>query len=389
MRAALGLLALLALPVHAGWDWAAAREVSSARGPAIFPHLESANRQGVAAADGAVAVVWEDNRSGAPRCYAAIKPATAAVFEPEGALSAGECYEPVVASLGQGRFLAAWEEAGRVHTRVLPDGPPLRLSMEDAAQVTLATGNGNIHAAWAEKAGRHRRIVVAALALDGGRLALARVQPVESGLPADGQAWPALAISGRGGLMVAWEDRRARHTVPMASRGDAGLAFGEPLRITDQASGSMNGLGEGLGAMRPTLAAWKQGTVAVWLDKRDFLSGYDMYAAFDTGSGPFSPNLRVQDGFGDSLAQWHAGVVADDTRLTVVWDDARDGTPDVWLANWEGSGFSDNVAVPAASGPGDQSDPVAALDEHGGLHLVWLDRRADGTRVRYARAQWK
>lgn len=365
-------------------------EVNSARNPAVFPHLESANRQGIAASGGAVAVAWEDNRSGVSRCYVAIKPAAAVAFQPERAISGDECYEPVIASLGQGRFLAAWEEAGRVYARVWPDGQSVRLSGAAAAQLTLATGNGNIHAAWAEQAGPYQRIVVASLALDGVRVKVERVQPVEAAMPAGEQAWPALAENGMGGVTVIWEDRREKHTVPLASRGDARLNFAPPVHITDQTSGRTGGLGAGFGAMRPTLVSWgENGTVAVWLDKRDFLSGYDVYAAFDAGTGRFGVNQRVQDGFGDNLAQWHAQVVAGKNRLVVVWDDARDGTPDVWLANWDGSGFSENVAVPAASGPGEQSDPVATLDDTGTLHLSWLDRHADGTRVRYARAVWK
>ena len=142
--------------------------------------------------------------------------------------------------------------------------------------------------------------------------------------------------------------------------------------------------------MRPTLAAWgPRGVAAVWLDKRDFLSGYDVYAAFDPGKRRFGKNLRVQDSFGDNMAQWHAQVVGDASgRLLAVWDDERDGTPDVWLADWNGKAFADNVAVPAAAGPGGQSDTVAALDAAGRLHVVWLDRDGQAaTRIRYARAE--
>jgi hypothetical protein len=46
--------------------------------------------------------------------------------------------------------------------------------------------------------------------------------------------------------------------------------------------------------------------------------------------------------------------------------------------------------VPAAYGPGAQTDPSATLDAAGSLHVVWLDRDDQaGTRVRYARAAWR
>lgn len=393
MRAAALLLAVLAWPAHAAWEWSAPLTVNSARGATIFPHLESANRQGVTVSGDTVGVVWEDNRNGSPQCYLAMKPAAAAAFQPDIQLSAGECHEPVVMALGAGRFVAAWEEAGKVHARVLPGGQTLQLSKADAVQVTLAAGNGKLYAAWAEQARRFRRIVVAQLTLKADALGMKTARPIEAAMPADEQGWPALAVAADGSVTVAWEDRRNRHTVPMVSHSRDGRRFAAPARLPDHKSGSApGGLGAGTGAMRPTLTTWgERGIAAVWLDKRDFLSGYDVYAAFDTGSRRFGKNIRVQDSFGDNIAQWHARVVGDASgRLVALWDDARDGTPDVWLSDWTGEAFGDNVAVPGASGPGEQSDPMAALDAAGALHVVWLDRDVtNGTRIRYARAERK
>lgn len=392
MRAAALLLALLAWPAQAAWEWSAPLTVNSVQGAAIFPHLESANRRGVAVSGDTAAVVWEDNRDGSPQCYLATKPAAAAAFQPEIRLSQGDCYEPVVAALGEGRFVAAWEEAGRAHARVLPGGAVLKLSDAEAAQVTLAVAGERIYAAWAEQAGRFRRIVVARLALEGDALSVKTRRPVEAKKPADEQGWPALAAKEDGSVTVAWEDRRNHHTVPMVSYSRDGRRFARPARLTDQASGGVDGLGAGTGAMRPTLAAWgEKGIAAAWLDKRDFLSGYDVYAALDGGTRRFGKNIRVQDSFGDNMVQWHATVVGDaGGRLLALWDDARDGTPDVWLSEWDGKAFGDDVAVPAASGLGAQSDPAATLDAVGSLHVVWLDHdEAAGTRIRYARAVWR
>jgi hypothetical protein len=385
------LLAVLTWPAQAAWTWVEPLTVNSAQGAAIFPHLESANRQGVAVSDGTVGVVWEDNRNGSPQCYLAMKPAAAAHFQAEIQLSQSDCYEPVLVALGSGRFVAAWEEAGKVQARVLPGGAALQLSDAEAAQVTLARRGDRLYAAWAEQAGRFRRIVVARLALAADALSVKTAQPADAKMPSAEQGWPALAVAGDGSVTVAWEDRRARHTVPMVSRSrDGGRTFMPPVRLTDKKSGSVQGLGAGSGAMRPTLTAWgERGVAAVWLDKRDFLSGYDVYAAFDPGTRRFGKNLRVQDSFGDNMAQWHAQIVGDTSgRLLALWDDARDGTPDVWLADWDGTVFGDNVAVPAASGPGAQSDPVATLDDAGFLHVVWLHHDdISGTRIRYVRGE--
>ncbi len=390
MKAVLLLLGVLALPAQAAWQWDEPLTVNTAVGAATFPHLESANRKGVAVSAGTVGVAWEDNRDGTPQCYLAVKPADAAAFRPEARLSRGECYEPVLQALDGGRFVAAWEEDGRVRAQVWPGGTPHDLSARAAAQVTLASHGRALYAAWAEQAGRFRRIIVARLDVEGDALRVSPAQPVEAGTPADEQGWPALAISGDGDLTVAWEDRRYRHTVPLTSHSrDRGKTFAAPVRLADTRSGSVDGLGAGTGTMRPTLAVrGARGVVAVWLDKRDFLSGYDVYAAFDAGERRFGRNLKVQDSFGDNIAQWHATVVADgEGRLVVLWDDARDGTADIWLAEWDGADFGEDFSFPGGAGPGAQSDPVASFDAGGALHVVWLDRDdTAGTRVRYNRA---
>ena len=389
MRVAALLLAVLAWPAHAAWEWSAAENVSSVQGAAIFPHLESANRQGVAVSGDTVGVAWEDNRSGSPQCYLATKPAIAEKFQPKIQLSQTECYEPVVIALGAGRFLAAWEEAGRVHARIVPGSAAIKLTDAESAQVTLAAHAGKLYAAWAERAGRFRRIVVAQLKTSSATPSVILTQLVEAAAPTDEQGWPALAVAGDGSVTVAWEDRRDHHTVPLVSSSRDGRRFAPPARLTDKKSGSApGGLGAGTGAMRPTLTTWgKQGVAAAWLDKRDFLSGYDVYAALDGGTRRFGKNIKVQDSFGDNMVQWHAQIVGDASgRLLALWDDARDGTPDVWLAEWNGKVFGDNEVVPGASGSGAQSDPVAALDDLGRLHLVWLERDDQaGTRIRYVR----
>jgi hypothetical protein len=141
--------------------------------------------------------------------------------------------------------------------------------------------------------------------------------------------------------------------------------------------------------MRPTLVPYGGNRLAaVWLDKRDFLSGYDVFAALSENGGlAWGTNVKAQDSFGDNIAQWHA-TAAGDSRgdLAIAWDDNRDGTPDVWLT-WlkPGGGFADNVAPPPAAGPGSQTDPAMTMDDAGRLYLVWVERGADGaTRLRFA-----
>lgn len=385
---------LLAMPAFAGWEFSPAVEVGAAEGKKIFPHLESANRKGLASSAGRIALVWEDDRSGEPRCWLAVREKKAENFSAPQALGKGECYEPVVQGVGDGRFVAAWEEDGAVWAGVAGKDAALRLSKAEAGQVTLAKAGGRtLYAAWAEQAGNFRRIMVARLSLDASGLRLEYSVPVEHAAPTDDQAYPALAVNADGSLVAAWEDRRKKHTMILAAHSPNGRLFAPAYRLIDMPQVRTVNLGAGMGSMRPTVASCGANCMAAaWLDKRDFLSGYDVYAAFSlNGGAAFTRNLKVQDSFGDNIAQWHAAIAASQSgRVVVVWDDERDGSADVWLSDWKGSEFSDDLAVPGASGPGVQSDPVIHLDAADTLHLAWLERtESGGARLKYASAVWK
>jgi len=391
MRTAIALLSLFALPVQAGWEFSPPLEVGAAAGKTVFHHLESANRKALAESGGRVALVWEDNRAGAPRCWLAVRESGAgASFSPPQAVAAGECYEPVVLGMGGG-FVLGWEENGAVWIRAAGKGRPLKLSRAEAAQISLAgVDERTLHAAWAEQAGAYKRIMVARIALAADGLKIEYSAPLEERLPNDEQAYPALAASADGSVLAVWEDRRFKHTMIMAAHSGNGRKFSLPYRLIDVPQARARTLGAGMGSMRPTLAACGETCLtALWLDKRDFLSGYDVYAAFSHNGGRFfGRNLKVQDSFGENVAQWHASIAANRAgRVVAVWDDNRDGTSDVWLSDWNGNEFSDNVTVPGASGPGAQTDPVIHLDASGRLHLAWLERtESGGTRLWYASA---
>lgn len=402
-----------AAQADAAWQFAPPLDVLEAR-PGVFPHLDAANRQGLAWSDGWVAVAWEDNRSGTSQCYVRFKGPAASGFGEEVRLSGKACIEPVIVGLGSGRFAAGWEEDNTVWVALVQAGKAgaaRRLSQSEAGQASLAYDpHGGLFAAWVARSDDHLQLQVGKLEIAGNEIRVARSGPVEAQPPIEDQAYPALAVNADGSVAVAWEDRRFKHTLMLVAHAQDGEHFSAPYRLIDVHRSLITGpaakLGAGMGAMRPTLArcgpapigdAGDAGPgpclVAVWLDKRDFLSGYDVYAAFSSNGGrAFGHNLKVQDSFGDSIAQWHAAAAADSQgRVAAVWDDDRDGSSDLWLANWTGHTYSDNVAIPGASGPGSQTCPMIYLDDAGRLHLIWLDQAdpASAARIRYVSAVWR
>jgi hypothetical protein len=379
----LGLL--LALPVQAEWQWSAAVPLGVA-GSSVFPHLDASGRKSIAVSGPHVALVWEDSRLGSPRCWLAWKSEQETSFH-ELEFGRGECFSPAIAGASEGRFLLAWEDEEGVKAAVLAQailGAPLKLAGEGGHATIIHHPGLGAFVAWTALEGRWRRISLARLALGTDSLTLLGRQAADPQPPVDDQLYPVLAASKRG-VTLAWEDRRLGHTVVFEVHSADGQVWSVPARISQNPTGKAQGnLGRGTGAMRPSLAGFNGRLAAVWLDKRDFLSGYDVYAALEESAG-FGKNSKAQDSFGDSMAQWHAAI-SGNTRgdLVIAFDDERDGSADVWLTWWSGQGFADNLSPPPAAGAGAQSDPVIALDEQGNLHLAWLARSEAGEQLFYA-----
>lgn len=396
MRVLFVIAALCCGAVQAGpWEFDASVAVTGDAAPHAFFHLESAGRKNIAVSAGWVAVVWEDNRDGVPRCYVALKAPNAAAFAAALPISGrGEAAEPAIASLGSGRFAVAWEEAGRVWARTVTAqslGAPRALGAEAAAQVSLgAAPRGALLAVWSEKGERFWRIRLARLTVDArGGIRSGQAIVVDATAAGD-QSYPSVAAASADTAVAAWEDRRAGHTrLLYAVSAKGGARFAPPRQLNESIwRGQSLDFGRGTGVMRVALASHgRDGVAAVWADKRDFQSGYDVYGGFARGPAlRFGPNEKVQDQFGDNIAQWHPAIASNaQGRAAAVWDDDRDGSPDVWLSWRDKDGWSDDLAPPGASGPGVQSDPSVAMDEAGNLHLAWLEK-ADlnsPSRIRY------
>lgn len=390
MRAFLFCALLFSASTHAApWEFEPAIPVTRHSVPGVFVHLESAGRKNIALSEGWVAVAWEDNRDGISRCYVALKEAGQKQFaEPLMVSGHGEVAEPAIVGLSGGRFALAWEEDGQIWARVVTGTPlnkavqlaePVRLSSATATQASLSyTKENGLFAVWSEQGKSTMQLRLAKLTLSAqGEIRPTPSIPVDTSAKGD-QAYPSIAEVSGDKTVLAWEDRSAGHTrlLYAVSRNDS--AHFAPQQLNEfKWNGAKFGYGFGTGVMRVALAAHgPDGVAAVWADKRDFQSGYDVYGSFARGPKlSFGKNEKVQDEFGDNFAQWHPAIAANSAgRVAAVWDDDRDGTPDVWLSWRNAEGWSADLAVPGASGPGVQSDPSIAMDEAGNLHVVWVEK---------------
>jgi hypothetical protein len=224
---------------------------------------------------------------------------------------------------------------------------------------------------------------------DEGGLELGQARPVDSEPAARDQLYPSVAVTDAG-VVIGWEDRRHGHTRLYTAFRPHGGDFGAPQGLNDQPQGPRSvEFGAGSGVTRVALAARGERVAAVWMDKRDYRSGYDVFAALsEDGGRSFGANEMVQDMFGAETPQWRPAVAMSPDGLPLaVWDDTRDDSPDLWMSWREGGEWSDDVAVAPAYGPGAHTSPAAAFGPDGRLHLLWTSRTEDGlSRLGYVEA---
>ena len=375
------------------WEFGRAVDVTPIHGDGIFHHLESAGRRSIALSGSTVAVAWEDNRDGTPRVYLARKRIDASDFDAAVRISGdGEAFEPSIVGFGEDRFAVAWEEDDRVVTRLAAAhalGPVSPSSDVEGTQANLSAHADRLYLTRSQRVGAHAYIRLRVMR-EADHLELLAEDDcvVDATQPTHDQLYPSSAVVDDG-LVVAWEDRRAGHTIILASasRLDSVCRFTAPVRVSENPPGKKSNYGKGHGVARVALGRFGASDVlAVWADKRNYWEGYDIYAAAYAGNGIFSSNSKVQDEFGDFARQWHASVTGNaNGMLVVAWDDEREGNSDIALSWFEEGEWSDDLLLPNASGAGHQAHSSIVIDSDGNLHVAWIERtEINGpTRLRY------
>lgn len=359
----------------------------------VFHHLESSGRRGLAIANGTLAVTWEDNSSGTPQIYVAFRNARTNSFsKPRQVSDKGPAYEPVIAALGNG-FVIGWEAEERLWLRsVGPDkkGEVIALSDKPARQLSLnQTSDGNMIAVWGEQHGRHFQIAHGRIVAAGKAIKVRPAGLVDASADKTEQLYPSV-VATRLGTLVGWEDRRQGATRICTAFAPAGKAFSPYQILNEFVPSPRPELGSGTGAMRIVLDSdLDKHVTAVWMDKRHFEGGYDVYAAYSSDGGrSFGKNERVYDLLGENTPQWHASVAMNrHGDIVAAWDDTRDGNPDVWYSLRSNSAWGNDEVWPGSNGEGAQTDPVL-LFEGRTLHAVWLDRTEQGSAIRYISARF-
>ena len=297
MRLAAWIFALLAVPAQAApWEFSAPLDITPEQ-PGVFHQLDSAGRKHIAVSGDTVAVVWEQSRGGVSQVTVAFKPLSANVFSLL-RVSGGGHGRRAGCRATRWRTFSSGVGTGRRFARARGGGggtrPAVRLAQK-ASQPSLAVLDGKIVAVWSEERAGYPRIRIAHLILDGQRVSVdGAVRDVDAAPPKAEQLYPDVALT-PAGVSVAWEDRREGHTMLLHTFSKDGRCFSKPKILNEQPTKRSEVYGKGRGAARVALARHgKRGIVAMWLDKRNFLEGYDVYAGFARDGTRFGRNERCR-----------------------------------------------------------------------------------------------
>lgn len=379
------LIGFIGAPAHADWAFSAPLDLAEGLDAQTYYHLDAGGRHNIAANNDAVAVVWEDNHSGQPQVYLAVKQHSAATFTaPRRLNQQTEAYAASIRATATG-FLIGWTEADTVwavHTDGKRSGTPLRLSAGTADQLSFTVlDNGTALAVWTQLRPQGSCIYASRLQLQQTQLQSDTPSPVADCRQQQLQSHPS-AAGGADGIVVAWQDRSSGVNRVYGSHSVAATQFSAPVQINESIQKSEQ-YGLGSSAINPVLSWHADGFWALWLDKRADRAGYKIYGAHSKDGLTWSENIAVQDSFGDETPQWSVALAHDAAGMPIAaWSDARENNgQDIYLAGYTDNAWSDNTLVTWAAGALDQDSPALTSDPQGRLHLVWRHQSEDGKQV--------
>jgi hypothetical protein len=183
-----------------------------------------------------------------------------------------------------------------------------------------------------------------------------------------GQSYPAIAVDGNGNAYAVWEDYRNGNCDIYFSYRPAGGDWGPNVQVSDDRSGAWQ--------WEPAIAVDGSGNAyAVWEDERNDTG--DIYFSYRPAGGDWGPNVQVSD---DRSGAWQEGpaiAVDGGGSAYAVWEDARNGNPDIYFSYRPAGGdWGSNIRVnDDTTSVVWQEGPAIAVDGGGHAYAVWQDAR--------------
>jgi hypothetical protein len=171
--------------------------------------------------------------------------------------------------------------------------------------------------------------------------------------------YEALAVDGRGGIHICWNNRRWTSTgryIYYSKSTDAGMTFSMPLRVVDSAVRA-NG--------SPAIAVSRDGQRIYIVHDTGSTGHYDLFLACsrDGGRTFVLPEAKVNDDTGMTTPIWYPTLtIFKDTVVLVAWNGLY-----VAKSTDGGGSFSPSVQVASSNGFGN----AISTDSAGRVYVVW------------------
>ena len=301
--------------------------------------------------------------------------------------SSGTVYRgsPAIAMDRGGNAIVVWSDRGDIYAQRL-DGSGNRLWVVDvrvnsdsgtAQQCSPAVamdGGGNAVIVWEDYRNGDADVYAQKLDGSGNKLWTADVR-VNSDSGVAYQLSPAVAVDGSGNTVIGWHDYRIGGWDNPDIYAQRLGGSGNRLWATDVRVNSDDGPAF---QWYPALAVDGDGkVVVVWTDERH--DNGDIYAQRldESGSRLWMPDVRVNSDSGTAVQSRPAVAVDGSGNAVVVWEDWN-GDYDIYAQKVEGDGsnlWEVDMRVNSDSGPTDQECPAVAVDGSGNVIVVWEDYR--------------
>jgi hypothetical protein len=343
---------------------------------------------------GAVVVVWVDERNGDRDIYAQRLDADGTKLWPTDlrvSNGGGTTYQdsPYVGGNDDGNVVVVWQDErnggyqnadiyaqqlGASGNKLWPTDIRVNSDSETVSQgspTAALDGDRNAVVVWKDSRNGNADVYAQELDAGGNKLWAADVRVNSDSATAD-QGAPAVAVDGNGNAVVVWEDSRFGNDDIYGQRLDAN---GNKLWVYDVRVHSYNWTES---QWSPAVAVDSSGSaVVVW---RDFRSDENIYGQrLDAdGNRLWGGDRRVNSDSGTAYQLHPAVAISGSGNVTVVWQDHRRGSDDIYSQQLDVSGYKlwvADVQVNSDTGTASQWSPALAVDGNGNAVVVWQDFR--------------
>jgi len=338
-------------------------------------------------------ITWEDKRNGNFDIYAQHFDSTGhrlqGNFRVDNDTQNKSQNHPVVAMSETGNFVIAWEDNRTDNWNIFAqcydfNGIALTTNFKVNEEVgtdydrmpEISTDrNGNFDIVWKDGAKEYADVYIQRFNASG--------QPLGSNIRINDdpgkslQGRPSIAKSPTGKTIVAWNDFRNGDEDIYAQLYDStGLPIGNNFKANDEASAQLE----------PAIAVDETGNfMIVWEDLRN--GHFDIYGQrYDFIGYPLDSNFRVNDDIGKNVQRYPDIAVHKDGSFIIVWQDKRNGNPDIYLQryNSDGQEIAQNFRVNDDPGKSAQRRPQIDIDARGNFVITWEDERQNSVSNIYA-----